>query len=186
MPHKQGYKDIGQILANAREERRLSVVEVAEALHIRPRYIEALEDGKLDALPGYPYVTGYLKRYVVYLRLDKVEILRRFELVSERKGTSRLFLPHRFSLENKVPHGVVGLAWIAMLLLFLIWAWWVRMDQTPPSLVDEVPEIQAPKAVSAMLPEKGFTCMLPQKRVYPPCYWPKPIPQPSIMMQLQP
>lgn len=181
----QGYKDIGLILTNAREERRLSIADVASVLHIRPRYIEALEDGNLEGLPGYPYVKGYLKRYAMYLALDKVEILRRFELVVEQAGGTSFFMPHSFSHEKHISRNFALASAGGCMLALFFWAFFIRIDQSPPPLIEPVPEKVTPVAVSpAPVHEPGNACMRAEAHLYPPCYWPVQAGQQSLMLAL--
>lgn len=166
----QGYRDIGLILMNAREERRLSITDVAKALHIRPRYIEALEEGNLEGLPEYAYVKGYLKRYAIYLALDKVEILRRFELVVEQAGDASFFKPHTFSLEKRVTPDFALISAAVLVLFLFIWALWLRPEQTTAQLVEQVPEKIMPAPEPPKPPIANNPCAREQERLYPPCY----------------
>lgn len=178
----QGYRDIGQLLAHARAERRLSIGEVAAALHIRPRYIVALEEGSLEKLPGFPYARGYIKRYALLLSLDKIEIMRRFELVAQEAVSPSFFMPHHFSQEKHIPLSFGLVCAGAALVMLLAWAW-LRPDSTAISLVEPLPQkIMAapPQAISSETAE-GVACLRPQLPVYPPCYWPLPVAEPSVM-----
>lgn len=74
---------IGRLLKEAREEKRLTISEVAVETRIRQVYIKALEDGALDQLPGEIYKVGFLKTYSGFLGLDSLEILRRLDLNQE-------------------------------------------------------------------------------------------------------
>lgn len=71
---------IGRLLKEAREEKKLTISEVAIETRIRQIYIKALEDGALDQLPGEVYKIGFLKTYAGFLGLDVLEILRRLDL----------------------------------------------------------------------------------------------------------
>jgi cytoskeletal protein RodZ len=57
----------GEILRTAREDKGLSTQEVAEALFIRRRIIEAIEAGQRDNLPHEVYVRGYVTQYAAFL-----------------------------------------------------------------------------------------------------------------------
>jgi cytoskeleton protein RodZ len=184
----QGYKDIGELLAHAREERRMTVADVAKVLHIRPRYIMALEAGDIAAMPSLPYVKGYLKRYASYISLDIVEILRRFELASEQGHTSSFFMPHSFSHEKRLDsrHAIV----LSLLALFflILWAIWMRPEQAQVSVVEPAPEkLMEPKSATVSLPtDAQAACLQPQTGLYPPCYWQGPEPTQSVMHLIKP
>src|SRR3954454_1287665 len=63
-------REIGRALRESREARGEELDEVADFLRIRPAYLAALEQGELRALPGRPYVVGFLRAYAAYLGLD--------------------------------------------------------------------------------------------------------------------
>jgi len=183
----QGYKDIGELLAREREERRMTIDDVANALHIRPRYIMALEEGDIAAMPGLPYAKGYLTRYVKYLSLDCVEILRRFELVAQEAVGSNFFMPHTFSRDKRVDATTAMLCTVGAILALLLWAV-LRPGQTPPSVVQPAPVKE--KAIAAPKPSKQtlqrVACLQPENRLNPSCNHPpearkltiKPVPSP--------
>jgi len=65
---------------------------VAETLHIRFIYLEAIEAGRYDDLPGVAYAIGFIRSYADYLGLDSDEVVRRYKAESsaarERPGWS--------------------------------------------------------------------------------------------------
>jgi cytoskeletal protein RodZ len=67
-------KDIGNFLRESREERGISLVEVEKDLKIRKKYLQALEEGNIDAIPGKTYLIGYLRNYSKYLGIDDENI----------------------------------------------------------------------------------------------------------------
>ncbi len=67
-------KDIGNFLRESREERGISLIEVEKDLKIRKKYLQALEEGNVDAIPGKTYLIGYLRNYSKYLGIDEENI----------------------------------------------------------------------------------------------------------------
>lgn len=65
----------GAQLRRAREARGESVSEVAFALKLSPRQIDALERDDFAALPGTAFVRGFLRNYARYLGLDAAPLL---------------------------------------------------------------------------------------------------------------
>lgn len=65
----------GQLLRQAREERGLSVAQIAKATHIRPHYIEALEADNYAFLPSMAHGRGFVRAYARYLNVDPVPML---------------------------------------------------------------------------------------------------------------
>jgi cytoskeleton protein RodZ len=70
---------VGVLLRRAREERRQSVADVAAALCIRANYLEAIEAGAYERLPGQAYTVGFVRSYANYLGLDAEEVVRIFK-----------------------------------------------------------------------------------------------------------
>ena len=68
-------ESIGEKLRATREEKSLSVDQVARDTNIAKRYILALEDEAFSEFPGEPYLIGFLRNYSDYLGLDTEEIV---------------------------------------------------------------------------------------------------------------
>ena len=67
-------KDIGNFLKERREARGISLIEVEKDLKIRKKYLQALEEGNADAIPGKTYIIGYLRNYSKYLGINEENI----------------------------------------------------------------------------------------------------------------
>jgi len=67
-------KDIGNFLREKREAKGISLIEVEKDLKIRKKYLQGLEDGNLDLIPGKTYLIGYLRNYSKYLGIDEENI----------------------------------------------------------------------------------------------------------------
>jgi transcriptional regulator with XRE-family HTH domain len=164
------YSDIGDLLRSARKEMRLSIGEAASRLHIRPHYLELLEAGEFKELPGISYAKGYLARYAAFLRLDKDEVLRRFERVEDALGRRGFYLPLTFSKEKKPTSMMVWGALVAALTLYFGWSQFMPQHGQAP-LVDSLEKDKAKRmAVSAEMLLRN-PCLVPAKQLYPACYW---------------
>jgi hypothetical protein len=75
--------ELGTLLREAREARAVTLAEAQEATKINSRFLEALEDGRYDALPSEVHVRGYLRNYARYLRLDPNPLLDRYAMNRE-------------------------------------------------------------------------------------------------------
>jgi len=63
-------KDIGNFLRERREAKGISLIEVEKDLKIRKKYLQALEEGNVNTIPGKTYIIGYLRNYSKYLDID--------------------------------------------------------------------------------------------------------------------
>nr|WP_245988041.1 helix-turn-helix domain-containing protein [Sphingobium fluviale] len=66
----------GDILRAAREERGMTLAQVAEVTRIAQRQLEAIERSDFAALPGTPYAVGFARAYARAVGADEVEIAR--------------------------------------------------------------------------------------------------------------
>mgnify|MGYP006289827435 CR=1 FL=1 len=69
---------IGAQLEAQRKARGISVVEVSEHTKISRKYLEALEAGRFEELPGETYIRGFLRAYAQYLELDDEKLIEQY------------------------------------------------------------------------------------------------------------
>jgi len=79
-------KRTGEILKKAREQKGLSINEIALSLKISSKILKAIEDGDLSQLPAKTFLRGFVQSYANYLRVDVNEIMRLFQ---EEMGSTR-------------------------------------------------------------------------------------------------
>lgn len=73
---------LGEILRAERERQRLTIQDIEEGTSIRAVYIEAIESGNYDKLPGDVYTKGFIKSYANFLNINAEELVKQF--VAER------------------------------------------------------------------------------------------------------
>ena len=71
-------EQVGGVLAFARRERDLDVPFVAAELRIPKAYINALENGQFDELPGVAYIPGYIRSYAKLLDIDSEPLIQAY------------------------------------------------------------------------------------------------------------
>ena len=138
---------IGDGLRLRREQLGWSLPDIAGWLHIRLSYLQALEDGRPQELPGSAYALGFLRSYGAILGLDPQELADRFR--QETKGLDRrqaLSFPAPVP-ERGVPAGAALL--IGVLLLGVTYTGWYMFgghEIVPPRSVPPLPASLAPYA----------------------------------------
>lgn len=167
------YKTIGRLLRTSREERYVSLDQASKALHIRARYLQALEEGNFPELPGVAYTKGYLQSYAAYLQLDKEEMLRRFELVEEMLAKQGFYLPEVFSKEKNPAPVILWGSMVTAVLLYMLWVVVLAPYYEPPSVVEPFNLTSQPPDVDFVAPANDGSCLNAQFPLYPPCYWEK-------------
>lgn len=70
---------IGRELRAARQRRGEDLYDAAGLLRIKPSYLHALEEGDHAALPGMPYLSGFLRSYAEHLGLDAHKLVWRLK-----------------------------------------------------------------------------------------------------------
>lgn len=69
---------VGDILRQEREKKGLSIADVAAETSIRDTYLEAIEEGNYDVLPGDVYTKGFIRNYARFLEIDGTPLLEQF------------------------------------------------------------------------------------------------------------
>lgn len=69
---------VGDILRKAREKQGLTIADIEEGTSIRKLYIEHIERGNIDALPGMVYAKGFVRNYAAFLHLDAEHLVQQF------------------------------------------------------------------------------------------------------------
>jgi cytoskeletal protein RodZ len=64
-----------ELLRRERERRGLTHDDVARLARIPARYVKALEEGDLQALPAGPFRNGYRRQYLEFLDLDEQDLI---------------------------------------------------------------------------------------------------------------
>jgi len=113
--------------------------DVASMLRIRYPYLQAIEDGRFQDLPGAAYAAGFLRSYAEYLGLDPDGIVTRYK--EEAAGALRqqeLYLPTP-ATEERVPGGTLLL--VTLVLAGLVYGGWYYLSATDRSMADLVPTL---------------------------------------------
>ncbi len=143
----------GADLRAARERVGWSLSQMAEALRIRYQYLEALEEGRINELPGNAYVLGFMRTYATALGLDPNEIARRFKAeAAEVNEQTVLTFPVPVP-ERGVPAGAVVL--LGVILAVGVYVGWYRLSgegRLPAETSAPIPAQLAPLAQQAIPP----------------------------------
>ena len=97
-------KDIGNFLRERREARGISLIEVEKDVKIRKKYLQALEEGNIDLIPGKTYLIGYLRNYSKYLGVDEEnidQIIQTYHNLEKQKSNSKKTKEEHIYLKRK-------------------------------------------------------------------------------------
>ncbi|MBP2642223.1 MAG: putative transcriptional regulator [Firmicutes bacterium] len=71
-------ENVGNVLRTERENKGLTIKDVEKGTSIRALYIQAIEEGNYEVLPGEVYLKGFLRNYATFLGLDAQEMLNMY------------------------------------------------------------------------------------------------------------
>jgi len=71
---------LGEKLRQAREERGISISEVAEQTRISPHYLKSIENNDFKILPGGIFNKGFIKSFARYVGVDESEAVQDYIL----------------------------------------------------------------------------------------------------------
>lgn len=69
---------MGSTLRAEREKRGLTIKDIERETSIRAKYLEALEQGRYDALPSEVYVKGFIRNYADFLHLNPEKLVQEY------------------------------------------------------------------------------------------------------------
>ena len=158
----------GETLRRERELRGIDLREVAEATKISVRFLQALENGRLDILPGGIFPRAFVRQYAAYLGLDPERTVAEF--MYSQTGTASEPMPAVPGVApvRRTRPLPVGLALGALALLLLGLVAWRQMR----------PAASASPVAAATPPPAPPASPFPSDRVCPP---PAPVSGPAVV-----
>lgn len=141
----------GELLRAGREERGLTVQQVADELHLDVRLVQAIESNNFLALGAPVYARGHLRKYATVLGLSPEVIISHYERLTDVPVTPSVIpasvaAPPQQRASLRVPALIVGaiaavglLVWIAVALL----------GRTQSSTVSRMPSQSATVSMTA-------------------------------------
>jgi cytoskeletal protein RodZ len=152
--------ELGKLLKETRLAKNLSLEEIHQATKIQKRYLEAIEEGNLDALPGHFYARAFAKSYAEAVGLDP-------DIVMEKVRTETTPLPIEEENNNpplrrgkpKVKAQIPTARWLSKALLYLFAALILFVIYIAVSQFDKNPSKNAAKAPTSPIhtPEAAKT-----------------------------
>ncbi|HET7334562.1 MAG TPA: helix-turn-helix domain-containing protein, partial [Rhizomicrobium sp.] len=108
---------VGQDLRAARLRRGDDLATVSKSLKIRKDHLEALEEDRLDALPGRTYAVGFVRSYADYLGLERVEFVERFKSEIAGREEESETPAYQVEEERRLPQGWIIIAVVVLVLV---------------------------------------------------------------------
>ncbi|MCJ8190792.1 helix-turn-helix domain-containing protein [Sphingomicrobium aestuariivivum] len=120
-----GLTPVGEQLRLAREEKGLSVEELARQSRIPQRHLESLEAGNWSKLPATTYTVGFAKTYADAVGLDRTTIADqvREEMGGWESPTAHVGQYEVVDASSGMPRWVIAAAAIAVIGAVLLFSW---------------------------------------------------------------
>ncbi|MDB5733923.1 MAG: hypothetical protein JWN16_560 [Alphaproteobacteria bacterium] len=146
---------VGQDLRAARLRKGEEIASVSRALKIRKDHLEALEEDRLEDLPGKTYAIGFVRSYARHLGLDSSIYVERYkqDISGRPEEQSREPAPIHQDEGRRLPQGWRIIAGVVVILLLyggykLFTAGGDTNQPTPPA-----PSLSPPKQAAAPKPQ---------------------------------
>jgi cytoskeleton protein RodZ len=145
---------VGERLRAAREERGISLEDVAAQTRIPQRHLASIETGDWDNLPAATYTVGFAKSYASAIGLDRTEIgdQLREEMGGQRFASSSPELFEAADPARTMPKWLVIGAIAAVILLVVGMSWLNRRSLDQPDQASGNSVAAAPAAVQPNAP----------------------------------
>ena len=151
---------LSEKLRRERELRGISLKQISDDTRIGVRFLEALEEDRIELIPGEFYRRSYLRAYARYLGLDEDRAVNAYIFSQNEKPTSETEIP-----DGRSPALPFWLPWVGLSAVVLgIGAvvvmgtmWVVSSEPAPaaPSATKEIGETGAPAFTES--PSKVFS-----------------------------
>jgi len=185
---------VGEQLAAARQTRGLEIPDIAQALKLGERQVEALENGDWQALPGQTFIRGFVRNYARLVQIDPLPLMALLDGVLEKpvnslavSETRPAAMPRATSSGSPRDRAVIvaggGLVVLAALAYFLIPNDLSALRESTQGLLDSLARKEEP----AKAPETPAA--QPAEPVFPPGATPQQIMNPQAVApadQVQP
>lgn len=148
-------KKVGEVLAEARKKRQLSIDEIAKRTKIRKDFLEQMEENNFSSLPPVTYVKGFLKVFAQEVGLDEQTTLalfrRDFKTNTQGEIIPREFLKPLSRKRQFFTPKLGTLISISSVLLvvvtYVIWQIWLFLQPPELELIAPVEDQQVSKNV---------------------------------------
>ena len=142
---------VGHRLRAAREDKGLSLEDLAAQTRIPQRHLESIENADWDALPAPTYTTGFAKSYASAVGLDRTEIgdQLRAEMGGQRFTANAIETFEPADPRRTMPKSVVFGTIIGLIVIVAVMSW---LNQRSLEPADEGTEPAAPATVQVPVP----------------------------------
>ncbi|GEM_PF-4507822 len=177
---------LGKILRDVRKAYKIELTHVAADLRLKLEFLEAIEAGNWEKLPGETYGRGYLRQYAEYLKLSPEEATQCCQRI-QGKVDSKLEYLDIVSTHENPERATLWLSAFVFIALLSFWGWY-RIDSIPvfeqvASITQTAPDMVISRISAAPVKHNvEATCLNIPSRNLAPCFAKGEV-QPSFLLK---
>jgi len=126
---------VGQLLKTERIRQNFSIEDIEIKTRIRKKYITAIEESDWKIFPSKTYITGIIKSYGSYLKLDEEKLIPFFRREYEKTDSQKF--KRRLNIQQLTPNAKtyfkIGIILVTLLFTIYFGFQIIRLI-TPPSV----------------------------------------------------
>ena len=152
-------QDLGNLLTVARQNKGLTIEQMASSLRIRRAYLEALEKNDFATLPGMVYAIGFIRTYARALDLNEHDMVAMYKSQNGTLNVKPKYDMRTPKIETRIPGGIPLIIGVAVaVIIFFMWYFLHSEVGTLPSRISEVPQ---PLAQSSKIDQNPIPQLAP-------------------------
>ncbi len=138
-------KTVGQMLRDAREEKKLTLEDIERGTKIRLKFLSAIESDEFAIMPSQSYVKGFVKNYSEYVGLNSKTVLAFFRRQTVDAPKSHLLPKGMEAPLNRSPFQLTPGKFIFIIVTLLVTVFLLYLFvqyqtlQKPPTLLIDSP-----------------------------------------------
>lgn len=126
----------GEILAEARREQQISVLEVAKELHLDEPKVRALERNDFGMLGAPVFAKGHLRKYAQLVGVDPDDVFADYYQLTRSESLPPVVVASRPRVRQELSPG----PWIAVIVVIIVAAasyWWFAVQTPEPEPAEQ-------------------------------------------------
>ena len=137
-------KEVAQLLKKTRSDSGITIAQAAEATKIRKLWLNYMEVGEFDKLPGRVYAIGFSRTYASYLGLDPSFIVKALQTSPDFFQEGDIILMSHQSEKNKIltPKVTVLISLILVSLIVFAFSYFMKQEILEDNTDSPVPTVQ--------------------------------------------
>ena len=114
-------KEIGKIIKERREEKKISLEDAHKFTKIQEKYLIAIEEGDISAFFAEVYYRSFVRSYANYLGLDPEELIERLNIKKREQEKEFVIQESLKDSKKDIKKLLIGFASVIFVALFLLY-----------------------------------------------------------------